>query len=218
MDAPVSAVVEPPGFFQASYNFFDIDFANRNEWVRIQIDPGDAQVNRGKPIQLSFIPGNTCNFGDSRVCVNIHNNGTHNMVFLTVHSGVGGEAQAFRHAIEGTGINRAGYAVTKVQDNLNALAGTDVAISQGNQQFNGFSLVGVTRIHPSYVHDYLGMSIDQALAFATQLDPALMAAIDPSRPVLVFETCGWKMPGEPWYPGISATTGSIYVGVIQNLP
>ena len=45
-----------------------------------------------------------------------------------------------------------------------------------------------------------------------------MTAIDPTRPMLVFETCGWKMAEERWYPGTSATTGSIYVGVIQNLP
>ncbi len=186
--------------------------------MSLVIDPPSKQVNRGKPITLSFVPANSCPFGNQTACVVAHANGVNNMIFLTIHSGVGGQAQDFRDAVEGTGINRAGYSLAKVQKNMDALAGAEVAILQGKRQISGLTLVGMTRVPPQYVQAYLSMPVQEALDFATRLDAKLMAAIDPTRPMLVFETCGWKMPGEPWYPGISSTTGSIYLGVIQNLP
>ena len=32
---------------------------------------------------------------------------------------------------------------------------------------------------------------------------------------LVFEICGWQLPGEAWYPGVTPSTGSIYLGFIR---
>ncbi len=209
---------EPPAPDLASEHFFEVDFGNSTDWVQIQITAVDESIGRDGSIQISFIPGPTCNFGDSHACVNIHPNAGQNLIFLTIHSGVGGEGQAFRHAIEGTGINRAGYSLERVNENLQGLTGAAVAIQQGGQKSEGYSLAGVSRIHPSHVQDYLNMPVEQAYQYALQLDPALADSIDPQRPVLVFETCGWRMPGESWYPGITATTGSIYVAVIQNLP
>jgi len=205
-------------FFQPSYTYFGIDFSNQSARVSLHISPPDKKINRGKTIKLSFLPGNTCYFGDQKACVSAHNNGLNNTVFLTIHSGVGGEGQEFRHALEGTGLNRAGYSLNKVQKNMAALADAQVAIVQNGKPTSGFTLVGVTRVPPQHVQQYLDLPVQEALIFAAQLDASLMTAIDPTRPMLVFETCGWKMSEEGWYPGISATTGSIYVGVIQNLP
>ena len=39
-----------------------------------------------------------------------------------------------------------------------------------------------------------------------------------SLPLLVFETCGWKVTGEAWARGTTSTTASIYLGVIQKKP
>jgi len=214
--APGEAVAA--AFFEPSYQYFGIDFSNRQSRVNLHITPPDKKVNRGKTIKVSFLPGNSCYFGDKKACTSAHHNGLNNMVFLTIHSGVGGEGQDLRHALEGTGLNRAGYSLEKVQKNMAGLAAAEVAIIQNGQKVDGFTLVGVTRIPAKHVKQYLGLHIQDALLFATQLDAKLMTAIDPTRPMLVFETCGWKMSGERWYPGTSATTGSIYVGVIQNLP
>jgi hypothetical protein len=168
-------------------------------------------------VELSFIPGKTCNFGDHHACVSEFFDGGRNLVFLTVHSGVGGEAQDFRHAVEGTGINRAGYSLKKVQAKLDSLSGAQVAILQDGDQVSSFTLVGVARIPPDYIQAYLKAPIHDALALAVKLNPDLKETLHPSLPIVAFETCGWKMFGEPWLPGVTSTTGSIYLGIIQPI-
>jgi hypothetical protein len=201
------------------FGFNGIDFSNHNKWVSLQIQPPDTGINRGKPILISFIPGQRCNFGDHHACANTfttQENGT--VIFITVHSGVGGEGQRFRDALEGTGINRAAFPLQRVQANLKALLGAEVALAQGDKVLGGLKLVAIARIPASSLATYFNTPLDQALALAASTDPSLVEGVDPGQPQLIFETCGWKMPGEPWAAGVSSTTGSIYLGVIQKAP
>jgi hypothetical protein len=197
-----------------------IDFSTNGGQIDLQIDPPNPVVNHGKPIELSFLPDNTCVFGDHQACVTPIEaaRDQYNHYFLSIHSGVGGEGQSFRHALEGTGINRAGYSLDKVNQHIKALQGAQVTIRQDGDEVGGFFLAGLIRIPPAYLEIYLKQPVTQAVQFATSLDPAWTQAIDFHRPMLIFETCGWKMPAESWYPGVTSTTGSIYLAVIQPLP
>ncbi len=197
-----------------------LDFSSRGGKIEILIDPPGPLVNRGKPIKISFKPGDTCVFGDHQACVTTFEvtGSQYNHYFLSIHSGVGGEGQAFRHALEGTGINRAGYGLEKVAQHIKALRGAQVTIAQEGDELGGFFLAGLIRIPPAYLEAFLKQPVTQAVQFATNLDPSWADMIDPERPMLIFETCGWKMPSEPWYPGVTSTTGSIYLAVIQPLP
>lgn len=88
----------------------------------INIIPPDKRVNRGKPIVISFVPGQKCNYGDQSACSSIYQSMMKSeIVFITIHCGVKGEGQAFRHAVEGTGINSAAFDLKKVRNNLMAL-------------------------------------------------------------------------------------------------
>jgi hypothetical protein len=138
------------------------------------------------------------------------------VTFLSVHSGVRGEGQALRHALEGTSLRGAGYPVSKVLSNLEALDGAEVVITQGKKRIEGLTLVAVSRIPPKWVNSYLGQPMDAALPFATTLDPRLAA--DPNLQQLVIETCGWRIPGERGAAKVPSTSASIYLGVIQIKP
>jgi hypothetical protein len=215
--ARLSEKVLPP-LNPPSLDFYRIDFANQRKRVSIQIHPTSTQVNLGRPIAISFYPGNTCIFGDQHACINVfRTTGMQQVIFITVHSGVGGEGQAFRHAVEGSGLNQAAFTRKQVQADLKTLQGASVKISQGKKTVEGFELVALTRIPAQYVDAYFALPVEEALELAESLDPAFAAQIHPSLPLAVFETCGWKMPGEPWAPGVTATTGSVYLGAIQKL-
>jgi len=200
-------------------NFYGIDFNDHDQRVRIQIIPPNKKVNNGKPIVISFVPGDRCQFGDGRACVSGYIAESLSEVdFLTVHSGVGGEAQAFRHAVEGSGENQAGFTLKQVLANLRQLAGAEVVIIQGGQVYTGFRLAAVSRIPATSLKAYFREPIQSALDTAAALDPALAPFLNAAQPQLIFETCGWKMPGEPWAPGVTGTSASVYLGVIQKAP
>ncbi len=218
LQAPAQPEKQPTPLPAPSLDFYRIDFTNQRKRVNIQIRPSGTQVNLGRPIIISFYPGDTCIFGDQHACISVFRTGNRQEVtFITVHSGVGGEGQAFRHAVEGSGLNQAAFTRKQVQTNLKALQGAAVTISQGKKTVAGFELVALTRIPAGDVDAYFALPVEEALKLAENLDPAFATHIRPDMPLAVFETCGWKMPGEPWAPGVSATTGSVYLGVIQKL-
>lgn len=200
-------------------DFYGIDFSPQGKEIRIQINPPDKRVNRGKPILIVFVPGRECVFGDHHACINTYRTmQNRNNIFVTVHSGVGGEAQAYRHALEGTGKDQAGLRLRQVKANLAALTGSEVTITQGKNVLNGLTLAGTARIPPTYLKEYFDLPIQDILAFAGGLNPAIDPLLDSDQPQIIFETCGWRMPGEPWANGITPTSASIYLGVIQRLP
>ncbi len=216
---PVELAESSPGSTLPTLNFYGVDFNDHRQRIRIQIIPPNKKVNNGKPIVLSFIPGKKCKFGDGRACVSSYlSEGLSEVDFLTVHSGVGGEGQAFRHAVEGTGENQAGFSLKQVLANLRQLTGAEVVILQGDQVYTGFTLVATSRIPARSLKAYFQAPIQTALGTAASFDTTLETFLNAAQPQLVFETCGWKMPGEPWAPGVTGTSASVYLGVIQKNP
>jgi hypothetical protein len=200
-------------------SFYGIDFNDTAQRIRIKIYPADRGVNGGKPIVIAFVPGDQCEYGDRRACINTFTSpsgGT--TIYVTVHSGLGGEGQKFRHAVEGTGFDAAWFTPQKVQANLRLLEGAEVTITQGDLTLRGLSLVSAGRVPPQNLRAYMDSSLPDALALAASQNPSMAAAASPALPQIVFETCGWKMSGEKWAPGVTSTTASIYLGVIQKNP
>lgn len=199
--------------------FSGIDFSQRDKKIRIAIYPPNKRLHRGKPVVISFLPGKRCRFGDNRGCVTTFTNeGNGQVTFLTVHSGIGGEGQAFRHAMEGTGLVGAAYNLKKIKATMNAWEGARVVITQGKKHYEGFTLAAISRVPARRVNDYLGASIPQALAFAAHLDEELLPVIASGEPLLIFETCGWRVPGERRAARVPVSSASIYLGVIQMTP
>jgi hypothetical protein len=197
-------------------DFYGVDFANPEHWVRIYIYPADRRVNQGRPIVLAFIPGNTCQYGDRRACVTAYTTASGaEVTFLSIHSGSGGEAEAFRQAVEGAGLHSPGYTLKKARSNLAALTGAEVVIVQGKRRTTGFRLAAARRIPAGRVQAYFEQPASAALTFAAEQEPGLQVFVDPSEPLLVFETCGWKMPGEPGAQGLPAASASAYIVVIE---
>lgn len=198
-----------------TFDFQQISFAPQSGGVQISIDPPTSSVNQGKPISLSFIPSETCEFGDQKACVSSHLLDQQNLVFLTIHSGFGGEGQAFRHVIEGTGINKAAYSLEQINANLTALQNAQVSLATNGDEIGGFTVRGIIRIPAAQVDTYFSLPIEDALEFVASLNPGAWSNIDKNQALLIFETCGWKIPAEPGADGVSDTTGSVYIVVIQ---
>jgi hypothetical protein len=202
--------------WRPSFELAGLQFNNPDQYISIEIYPQSPEINGGKPIRLKIKPGNTCQFGEKQVCVYAYKRTQEqNVIFISIHSGVGGEAQRLRHAIEGTGINRASLPLKKVKRNLTLFTGSKVIMKQGNKILDNLVLQGMNRIPASDVQAYFSQPIENILDFAMRLDPELEKSIRPSIPIIIIETCGWKMPGEPKGPGISDTTGSVYMSIIQ---
>lgn len=193
---------------QPSYRFHGIDFSDSQNWIEITVFPNDESVNRGRPIRIRFKPGLDCAFGSQRACVSAYlQPDGHEVIFLSIHSGVGGQAQSFRHAVEGTGINQAGFSLPETLQNLQALRGASVGLRQNDLELYQFSLTDNARIPANDLQAYFALPVSAALS-AGELPAA-------DQPVLVFETCGWHMPGESRADAVSGTTASVYLAVIQ---
>lgn len=210
---------QPGRATQATRDFYSIDFGKEDQRVTIEITPRSQTVNRGKPILISFIPARTCTFGDQRGCVYSYRaKSGATILHVSVHSGVGGEAQALRHALEGTGINQAAFSLRQIQANLQGLEGSSVRITQGERTVEGLKLTHTGRVTAQKIEGYFRAPLDQALATAAAIDPSLLPAVNPPVSQLVIETCGWKSSEEPWAAGVTSTTASIYLGIIREGP
>lgn len=199
--------------------FDGIDFSQNNSWIMIRILPDSKQLNRGKPIVIKVLPGTSCYYGDHRACIGLLGETQQDkVIFVTVHSGVGGEAEAFRRSVEGLGPNRAAYSLDQIQANLSRLNGARVEITQGEHQIGGYQLVTTTRVPATMIKKYFKLPIAETIEYAATVNPVLGDYLTPDRPTIVFETCGWKLASEPWAPGVTSTTGSVYLGVIQKMP
>jgi len=202
-----------------SMNFYGIDFNDASRRIRIKIFPPNRKVNGGKPIVITFTPGENCKYGDRKACINAFFGAQGGEItYVTVHSGLGAEAESLRHALEGTGFDRAWFSPQRVKEKLRALQGAEVVIVQGDVEVRGLKLVSAGRVPPQHLRSYMNAPLPEALSLAASLNSSLVSAVDAAGPQIVFETCGWKMPGEPWSPGVTSTTGSIYLGAIQMAP
>ena len=196
--------------------FYGINFSPGAETIRIHITSEYQRRNNGEPIVIEFTPGEQCQFGDGTACTSAHPgvlNG--HTIFITIHSGIGGEGQAFRNSIEGTGFDRARFSLEEITSNLKNLHGAQVTVFQGNRVLVGLTLSTATRIPATAVREYFELPIPQALDLAGELDQSMSSYLHPEQPQIIFETCGWVVPGESGAKEVSPTTGSVYLGVIQ---
>ena len=187
--------------------------AGLDENVSIRIQP-PREINGGRDITIHFSPASDCPFGSGTACISRHHNGQ--VILLTIHSGVGGQGEAFRWAVEGTGINSAFFSLARIQENLDRLAQSPVTLEMGADSLDGLELAGVARIPPADLEEYFRLPFDEALSLAAKSNPALVSALAGGDGLLIFEICGWAVPGEPWAPGVSSTSASIYLGFIRD--
>ncbi len=200
----------PPTPTRDPFRWGSIDLPDESQTLRLVIEPGES-LNHGRSIMLNFRPGYPCQYSDHRACLSLHEAGR--VVLATVHSGVGGEGQALRSALEGTGFNQASFSLAEIQRNLENLPGAAVTLTQGKRS-SDLRVLAAARIPPARLADYFSQPVDQSLSAAAQDYPDLAAALASQQPLLIIETCGWKHPQEPWLPGVTSTTGSVYLLVI----
>lgn len=190
-----------------------LELVEQPQKIVLHIGPVPA-LNEDQPIRIAFLPGAECPFGNQRACLSLHRNGT--LSLLTIHSGIGGQGEAFRRAVEGSGLDSAGYNLSQIQSNLDRLQNAPVSLSVGDNPTKNLTLIGVSRIPPGEVEAYFSRPVDEALELVIRYNPALQPALGSGEPLLAFEICGWLVEGEGWSPGVSSTTGSIYFGLLRE--
>lgn len=207
-----------PQALPVSMNYDGIDFQDGAPRLNIHINPDNHRLNTGKAIQINVQPGGECEFGDGQACANSYrnSNGTE-IIFLTTHSGIGGQAQSLRNALEGTGFDQAGLPLRQVRKNLQALLHSQVAIRQADTLRPDLEILAAVRIPANKVQEYIDTPVNFALAYAAQVDPDLAPFVDTTQPLIVIETCGWRMPEEAKPDRLPDTSASIYIIVIGTV-
>ena len=198
-------------------DFNGIDFTPGSQAIKMKIIPADKSINQGEPIEIEFIPGKECVFGDKQACVATYQPSSKgNVIFISVHSGFGGEAQALRHALEGTKVTRADFSLKDIQKNLQNMARSIVTLQQGSRTVTNLQIETMARVPTRSIKEYFLTPIDEALAFAAATNPQLEHYLTPGETQIVIETCGWRVVGEPWAEGVKMTTAGVYLGIIQQ--
>lgn len=213
--SPVTSTPNPV----PSHDFYSIDFHPGAAGIKLLLYPPTDQVNHNQSIAITVSPSRNCPYEGGRACVRAFRTaGGGNVIFVSVHSGVDGEAEAYRRAIEGLGVNQAGFSLKKIRNNMASLTGAAVQIKQGERLVGGLQLAAAGRVPPGLIQDYFHNPVEQALAIAATANPQLKDFVNPAGSILVFETCGWTVPGEAWAPGVTIVSSSVYIGVIQLAP
>lgn len=195
----------------------EINFNQGSQQIVVKVFPNSKRINNGNPVVIKFFPSDSCEFGDKRACVyELQFDNNLSVKWISIHSGIGGEAQAFRNAVEGTSIDQAGYSLNQINQNIATISGAPVEIHQGEAIVGNLELMALVRIPSNQVSNYLALPIEQAFNFAAQLDPTLLTALESDTELLVIETCGWKIPGEQTKRGLPNTSSSIYIGIIRQ--
>jgi len=193
---------------------FGINFEDGSPPVTIVVEPVIKQNHAKTPVKITFLPGENCVFGDGHACVYEFLSPTGNrIIFVSVHSGKGGEADGFRHLLEGTGINQGLFNSEEVLKIAQALSGSEIRIKQGEEKITGLALEAVARISPELFTAYTRLPVQEALDFAIQnlpLDPELF-----NQDLMIIETCGWRLSDEIWVDGLKDTSSSVYLGFVN---
>jgi hypothetical protein len=192
---------------------FDINFKEGSPPLTLVFNPDIEQNHAITPVEITFLPGKQCNFGDGYACINEFRASIGNrIIFVSVHSGYGGEGDELRNLFEGTGINMGLFEPGIVLNIIQSLSGTAVEIAQGDTKINGLALTSITRIPPEHFTAYTALPIEEGLDYAVQnnlLDPNLL-----NQDLLIIETCGWRLPGETQLGGLNATSNSVYLVLV----
>lgn len=202
-----------PGNLSKGFEVGKIDTSSGAQQITIHIIPDDPSINDGVPVKISFLPDVYCQFGEGRACIYSISHSNENMLtFISVHSGLDAEAEEFREVLEGSESKQAVFTRDQVIQNIRLLIGSDVTVSQGDEHLLGLELCCLVRIPPDKVDVYMALPIEDTLEYAmqfTNLDPDKL-----NNTLFVFETCGWRLPGEEFVPGSPYTSHSIYLGFI----
>jgi len=191
-----------------------IDFNDTTRRIELTITPAGEQFNGGQPLRIGFRPGRPCAYFDFRACIGLHESPSSAVILATVHSGLGGDGQPLRHALEGTGFNQAAFTLGEIQQRMDALQDAPVTIQQGDASTDR-QLRAAARVPPNLLDAYFNLPFQQALETIAQTSPALARALKSPAPLLIIETCGWRQAQEFGIPGATDTTGSVYLLVIQ---
>lgn len=188
------------------WRWWGMDFAPGAPETRVTVEaPGGA-------LEISIRPGDPCQYWDHRACVSLHQASEAPVLLASVHSGLGGEAEALRYRLEGMGLNRAAVPLDEIQRRLAGLQGAGVRLSQGNLLPVNLRVLAALRIPAARLDEYFSQPFDTALTFAASLDANLSGAL--GSPLLVVETCGWWHPEEAWAPGVTSTSAAVYLLVL----
>lgn len=201
-----------PNSLPSSMTRFGIDFSDTSQTIQTILSPSQATLNAGKDLRMTFRPGWPCEWINNRACTSLHYQGR--VVLVTIHSGVGGDGQALRHALEGTWLNAAALSMQQVLTNLAALQDAPVLIKQSEEIAEGLRVLAAVRVPAVQLEAYFSLPVDEALDFAAQSSAELTQALASGQPILVIETCGWHHPEEPYAPGVTGTSASIYLVII----
>jgi hypothetical protein len=192
------------------------DFANGDRPLEIAIVPPDGGANAGEPFELRFVTGDPCRYEDKRACLSEFDDPAGARVtFLTIHSGMYAEGQPFRHAVEGTALYAAAFSLERIAANLESLAGAPVVLTQGEAALADLEVALAIRLPPDALAGYFAATPQDGLAIAARYDPRLTDLLSGGERLVMFETCGWRVPGEPAAPGTTDTSASIYLVVIR---
>ncbi len=177
--------------------------------IEIRIAPQHPGWVGSPLVQVRFYPGSECDYGDEHGCASLHHSGQ--QVLFTVHSGWGGEGEALRHALEGSGIDRARFSLAKTHQLLEALRGAQVEMRRGDQRLADWIVAAAIRIPPQGMSAYFTTPFSLALNQLAEQDPYLFEVLESGQRAVFLETCGWRNPQETTSDLISATSGSIYL-------
>lgn len=202
--------------FEMDFHFQGIDFSPGAGEITLRIQPATETLNHGAPIEVTFLPADSCLFGDHQACVYHFQAGqSSEVIWISVHSGVGGEGQQLRHALEGTGINSAGLELEQVQQNLKTLEQAEISLRQGQEQAAMAAVIAAARVPALDLADYLALPVDRALEFVLQNDSDVWQQAQTARTTLVIETCGWRIADEAGAGLVTDTSASIYLMILQ---
>jgi hypothetical protein len=192
-----------------------IDFNDTTRRIELTIQADSQQLNGGRALHIGFRPGRPCAYINFTACIGLHESEQSSIILATVHSGIGGDGQALRHALEGTGFNQAAFRLDEIQRQMDALHNAQVSIQQGAFTASELRVRAAARVPPDQLDAYFSSPVTEALARLAETDADLAKALKSRRPLLVIETCGWRNPQEAGLPGATDTTGAVYLLVIQ---
>ena len=193
-------------------NPFDIKYDSQP--VTIFIEPDIKFDHAGKSVEISFLPGEHCAFGEGYGCVyKFLTPNEKQVTFISVHSGLGGEGDDLRNLLEGTGINQGLFDPEQVLSIVRSLIGSKIRVEQGDSKISNLSIAGVVRIPPEHVETYTALPVENTLEYAVKvasLDRTIL-----NDKLMVIETCGWRLPGEEEIAGLNDMSNSVYLVIVS---
>jgi hypothetical protein len=190
-----------------------IDFSPESGAISADLRVPEGPDGGAFEVSLTIRPGWPCDFWDFRACAGVQDDGQSGVLLVTVHSGLGGDGQGLRHALEGTGFNTAARSLEQIGRRMQQMQGAPVTLRQGDGE-EALRVLSVERIPPPALDDYFSRGPLEALRGLAQRSETISEALRSGAPLLVIETCGWRHLEEWGQPGASNSTGSVYLVIM----